>query len=623
MAAATRRALLKGATALALTAPFATLGTRPSRAMPPGRWHGLSIFGDLKYPEGFDHFDYVRPDAPKQGTLSLVPSTWGFNQNPITFDTLNTFILRGNGPVGIDIVYDSLMVRATDEPDAVYGLVAEAVEIAEGGDTARFFLRPEARWHDGTPLTAHDTAFTFETFKSEALPIVRQSLIEMVSAEAVGDHELLVTFSGNHSRDLPQIVANLPIISRAYYEEVPFDATTMTPPLASGPYRVGRLQQGTFIEYDRVDDYWARDLNVNVGRYNFDTLRYEFYRDRDVAFEAFKAGEYNLREEFTARIWATGYTFPAAQDGRVVRTELPDGLPSGAQGWFINTRREKFADPRVREALSYAFDFEWTNAQLFFDLYRRTHSYFENSPMKAVGLPSPEEVALLDPYRGQIPDECFGEPWVPPVSDGSGRDRRMLRTANRLLEEAGFLIVDGRRLTASGVPFEIEFIDRGSGFERITLPYIRNLERLGITASFRTVDAAQFQNRANGFDFDLIPQRYAMPPTPGDAIKRYWTSADADVEGSRNLAGIADPVIDALTDNVIAAPTRDDQIAAARALDRVLRSGRYWVPQWYNPAHNLAFWDIYDRPEIKPTYNRGIVDTWWFDADKAARIGKS
>ncbi|MEO1199749.1 MAG: extracellular solute-binding protein [Pseudomonadota bacterium] len=618
-----RRAVLQAASLAALTAPLAGLPHHQARALPAGRSHGLSIFGDLKYPVDFAHFDYVRPDAPKGGILSKVPAFWAFNQNPNTFDTLNTFILRGNGPVNIEIIFDSLMVRAFDEPDAVYGLVASDVDVAASGNEARFFLRPEARWHDGSPLTAADPAFTFQAFKEDGHPIVRSALTELAGAEAISDHELALTFTGNQSRDLPQVIAALPIVSAAYYSEVAFDETTMTPPLASGPYKIGRVDQGTFIEYDRVEDYWGRDLPVNVGRHNFDRVRFEFYRDRDVAFEAFKAGEYMFREEFTSRVWATGYDFPAANDGRVVRETVPDGSPSGAQGWFINTRREKFADIRVRDALIYAFDFEWTNATLFFGLYERTASFFENSPLKAEGLPSDEELALLEPFRGQIPDECFGEPFVPPVSDGSGQDRRLMRQANQLLGEAGFEIVGGQRQTPDGAPFEIEFLASERSFERIVQPYIRNLERLGIAAAYRLVDAAQFQNRVNSFDFDLMVQRYSMAPTPGDGIKRFWTSPEAEIQGSRNLPGIADPAIDALTEMVIAAESRDAQITAARALDRVLRAGRYWVPQWYNPAHNLAYWDAYGRPETKPPYNRAIVDTWWYDADKAERIGKS
>ena len=621
-----RRDILKGAVfggaALgAASLPLGRLSGAAHAGDAPARRHGMSVFGDLKYPPDFPHFDYVRPDAPKGGVLSQVPATWAFNQNPNTFDSLNTFILRGSGPVGIEIIFDTLMRRAWDEPDALYGLLAEGVEKSSDGRTCRFFLRPEARWHDDTAVTAADVAFTLTTFKEEGHPLISQTIRDMDEAVAVSDHAVDIIFNGDQSRDLPQLIAALPILSKAYYETRPFSDSTLDPPLSSGPYRIGKVDVGRAIEYHRVEDYWGRDLNVNVGRFNFDVVRYDFFRDRDVSFEAFKAGEYWLREEFTARVWAKGYDFPAARDGRVVREELSDSRPSGAQGWFINTRRSKFADPRVREALIHAFDFEWSNATLFFDLYSRTESFFENSPMKAEGPPSEAELALLEPFRGQVPDEVFGAPFVPPASDGSGQDRRLLRQATRLLNDAGYPVVDGVRRTPDGETFEIEFMDRDGSLDRIVQPYIRNLERLGIQARSRIVDAAQFQRRVNDFDFDMIVRRYAMTSIPGEGIKRFWGSEDANRAGSNNLSGIADPAIDALIQRVIDAPTRDDQITAARALDRVLRAGRYWVPQWYKAAHHMAYWDAYDRPETKPDYNRGVTDTWWFDADRAAAAG--
>lgn len=617
----TRRDLLAGAAALG---GVAGLGGRPAtaQAVASERLHGLSVFGDLKYPAGFAQFDYVVPDAPKGGVLAMVPSSWAFNQNPQTFNTLNTLILKGDAPVGLHIIFDTLMVRAFDEPDAVYGLVAEGVEISADRNTYRFFLRPEARWHDGTALTAADVEFSLNTLKQQGHPLISQTIREMVGARAVGDHEVAVTFTGKQARDLAQTVATLPIISKAYYQTQPFDQTTMQPPLASGPYRVGKFDAGRYIDYDRVADYWARDLPVVRGQYNFDTLRYEFYRDRDVAFEAFKAGRYFFREEFTSRVWATGYDFPAVDDGRVTLATIADDTPSGAQGWFLNTRRQKFADPRVREALIYAFDFEWTNRTLFYDLYRRSHSYFQNSDMMAEGPPSEAELALLEPWRGKVPDEVFGAPFTPPVSDGSGQDRKLLRHATKLLKEAGWSIDGGALKNAAGETLTIEFLDNDGSFERVVQPYIRNLKVLGIEASFRIVDASQYQSRLNDFDYDLITRRYSMSPTPGEGIKQFWTSPSATVPGSNNLSGIADPAIDALTDIVINAETRDEQVTAARALDRLLRAGRYWVPHWYKAVHNLAYWDVYDRPEEKPRYARGVVETWWLNADRAAKLGK-
>jgi microcin C transport system substrate-binding protein len=595
--------------------------TLPLRALTGRELHGLSVFGDLKYPADFTHFDYVDPDAPKGGLMSLVPSSWAFNQNPNTFNTLNTLILRGDAPVGLDIIYDSLMTRAADEPDAVYGLIARSVEIVDE-QTYLFRLREEARWHDGTALTAEDVAFSLSVLKDHGHPLVSQAMWAMDSVEAVADHEVVVRFLPERARDLPQFIASLPIVSSAYYAERDFSAATMEPPLGSGPYRVGRVRPGRSIDYERVEDYWARDLPVRRGMFNFDTIRYEFYRDRDVAFEAFKAGEYMLREEFTARVWATGYDFPAVRDGRVVLLELPDDTPSGAQGWFLNTRRSKFADPRVREALIYAFDFEWTNRTLFHGLYERTHSYFQNSELMAEGPPTEAELELLEPYRGQVPDEVFGEPFVPPVSDGTGQDRRLLRQATALLREAGWQIQNGTLRNAQGEQLSIEFLDNSPAFERVVQPYVRNLGRLGIQARYRVVDASQYQQRLNEFDFDVATRRWSMSPTPGEGIRRFWTSASADSPGTNNLSGISDPVIDELTDKVVNAESREAQVVAARALDRVLRAGRYWVPHWYKGSHHVACWDAFGRPPEKPRYSRGILDTWWYDPDKAAQIGR-
>lgn len=612
-----RRDLLAGTAALS---GAAWLGVRRVRA--EGRQHGLSVFGDHRYPADFAHFDYVNPDAPKGGVLALVPSSWAFNQNPQTFNSLNTLILKGDAPVGMTIVFDALMVRALDEPDAVYGLVAEGVEVSADRNTYRFFLRPGARWHDGTPLTARDAAFSLTILKDKGHPLISQTIREMAGAQAIGEHELEVRFTGDQARDLALTVASLPIVSEAYYSARPFDQSTMDAPLSSGPYKVGRFDAGRYIEYVRVPDYWGRDLPVVRGQNNFDTIRYEFYRDRDVAFEAFKAGQYLYREEFTSRTWATGYDFPAVADGRVTRATLADDTPSGAQGWFINLRRPKFADPRVREALICAFDFEWTNRTLFYDLYKRTHSYFQNSDLMATGLPDEAELALLEPWRGKVPDEVFGEPFSPPVSDGSGQDRKLLRHATRLLKEAGWTIDGGSLKNAAGETLRIEFLDRENSFERVVLPYIRNLKLLGIEANFRVVDAAQYQSRLNDFDFDLTPRRYSMSPTPGEAIKQFWTTASADVPGSNNLSGIRDPAIDALTDIVINAETRTGQITAARALDRLLRVGRYWVPHWYKGEHNVAYWDVYSRPGDKPRYGIGVVETWWINAENAKKLGK-
>jgi microcin C transport system substrate-binding protein len=583
--------------------------------------HGLSIFGDLKYPAGFRHFDYVNPAAPKGGRISYTPSQWAFNQNPNTFNSLNTLILKGDAPVGLTVIFDTLMVRALDEPDAVYGLLAESVTIERENVLYRFRLRKQARWHDGTPLTAEDVVFSIDTLKKDGHPVLTQSMRDVVGAEAIGPHEVAVTFTGKQARDVPLVVAGLPIISKAYYSRQNFTESTMEPPLGSAAYKVGNLAPGRFIEYERVKDWWGNDLAVAKGQNNFDVIRIEFFRDRQSSFEAFKGGAYWFREEFTSRFWARSYTFPAILDKRVVRFKLPDERVSGAQGWWINTRRKKFADPRVREALIYAFDFEWTNAKLMFDSYERTSSVFEQSDMKAYGPPPPDELALLEPHRATLPPDVFGEPFVPPKSDGSGKDRKLLLHAQELLKAAG-LVVDGARLLdPDGNHFTLEILDDDPTFTPHVLAYIRNLEFLGIAGSFRVVDAAQFNARENAFDFDLLPRRYSMSTTPGEALRQYFGSAAAKVNGSNNLSGVADPVIDDLIERVIAAKSRDELNIAARALDRVLRAGRYWVPHWFKGTHWLATWDVFGRPDTKPRYGLPFDSTWWFDAKKAERIG--
>src|SRR6202049_592371 len=415
----------------ALSAPL----LRPAMAADAGaEAHGISVFGDLKYPADFHHFAYVNPTAPKGGTFSLIPSVRAYNQSYQTFNSLNAYIRKGDGAQGMDMTFAPLMVRASDEPDAMYGLVAKSVQISPDKLTYRFTLRPEARFHDGSKLTAHDAAFSLTTLKTKGHPLILPQMRDMVKAEAADDATLVVTFAEKRARDVPLYVAGLPIFSKAYYTTRPFDESTLDIPLGCGPYKVGKFEINRYIEFERVRDWWGADLPVARGSYNFDIVRYEFYRDRDVAFEGFTARNYLFREEFTARVWATRYDFPAVKDGRVKREVLPDDTPSGAQGWFINTRRDKFKDPRVREALIQAFDFEWTNKTIMYGAYARTQSLFQNSDMMVNGPPSPEEFKLLEPFRGQVPDEVFGQPFVPPVSDGSGQDRTLLRKARQFLQ---------------------------------------------------------------------------------------------------------------------------------------------------------------------------------------------
>jgi microcin C transport system substrate-binding protein len=419
---------------------------------------------------------------------------------------------------------------------------------------------------------------------------------------------------------VPLFVAGLPIFSRAYYSGRPFDETTLDIPLGSGVYKVGRFSAGRFIEFDRVKDWWGADLPVSRGQNNFNVIRYEYYRDRDVAFEGFTAKNYLFREEFTSRIWATRYDFPAIRDGRVKREVLPDDTPSGAQGWFLNLRREKFKNRDLREALIQAFDFEWTNKSIMYGSYDRTHSVFQNSDMMAQGKPGPEELALLEPYRGKVPDEVFGEPFVPPVSDGSGQDRSLLRKASHLLYHAGFVIREGKRVTPTGERISIEFLIDEPTFQPHHMPFIKNLSTLGIEANLRVVDPVQFRARVDDFDFDITVQRFGFSTTPGDSLRSYFSSQAATLKGSQNLAGIADPAIDSMIEKIIAAETRPEMVFACRALDRLIRAGRYWIPHWYKASHWVAYWDIFRRPATKPRYARGVLETWWYDADKAAKL---
>jgi microcin C transport system substrate-binding protein len=584
--------------------------------------HGMSAFGDLKYPADFHHFDYVNPAAPKGGLFSLIPSSRSYNQSYQTFSSLNAYILKGEGAQGMDMTFAPLMARASDEPDAMYGLAAKSVRISPDKLTYHFTMRPEARFHDGSKLTAHDAAYSLTVLKEKGHPLILVQLRDMVKAEALDDATLVVSFAAKRARDVPLYVAGLPIFSKGYYGTRPFDESTLDIPLGSGPYKVGKFEANRYIEYERVKDWWAADLPVCRGSYNFDVVRYEFYRDRDVAFEGFTGKNYLYREEFTARIWATRYDFPAIKDGRVKRELVPDETPSGAQGWFINTRRDKFKDPRVREALIYAFDFEWTNKTIMYGAYARTHSPFQNSDMMAKGPPSPEELKLLEPFRGQVPEEVFGAPFVPPVSDGSGQDRNMLRKAQQLLNDAGFVIKDGKRLLPNGEVFRIEFLYEEPSLNPHHAPYIKNLGTLGIEASPRLVDAVQYRARLEDFDFDMTIQRFSMSATPGDAMRPFFSSQSAKTKGSYNLAGIESPAIDALIDKIIGAENRTDLTFACRAFDRVFRAGRYWVPQWYNTNHRLAYWDQFAHPEKPPRYANGVgaPENWWYEPVKAAKL---
>lgn len=584
--------------------------------------HGLSTFGELDLPEDFKHFRYVNPLAPKAGRLVQdVTTTSAINGTFETFDSFNTFVLRGAGAAGLDQIYDSLMAGSGDEPTSLYGLVARRVRWSADRLVYRFLLRPEARFHDGSPLTAHDAAFTFNILKEKGHPSYKLILREFEKAEAESDHVLLVRFTPRRSRDIHLTVAGLPILPQAFWKDRDFEAPTLDIPLGSGPYRLSRFEQGRFVEFARAPDYWGRDLPVNVGLHNFETVRFEYFRDRQIAFEAFKSGALNYREEYTARIWHTAYKFPALDQGRVKKEELPQGRAAAIQGWYFNTRRKPFQDARVREAIALVFDYEWTNRNIMYSAYKRTSSFFQNTDMQARGAPGPEELKLLEPWRDKVAPAVFEPPWEPPVSDGSGADRNLLRRADDLLRAAG-CVRKGRILhLPDGKPLEIEFLENDTVFTPHTQPFQANLRRLGINSSIRVVDAAQYKRRVDNFDFDMVVSARGGSTTPGDGLRNFYSSQAAKMNGSRNFIGLADPAVDDMLERIANAKTREELTIAARVLDRLLRAGRYWIPMWYNDVSRVAYWDVFARPATAPRYSTGAPSTWWWDEDKARRIG--
>ncbi len=589
--------------------------------------HGLSAFGALKYPPDYQYFDYVNPAAPKGGTFAFSVSNWLFNQNAQTFNTLNTFVLRGEAPPRMELCFDSLMtdnlVLAIDEPDSVYGQVAETVTISKNRNSYTFKLHHTAKFHDGSPITAEDVAFSYLTLRDKGHPDLALDLKDMTEAVALGKHSVELRFNGNQSdRTILTIVA-YPILSKKYYQNREFDQSTMDIPLSSGPYRVGRLGAGEFIEYERVKDYWAADMPFARGQYNFDRLRIEFYRERQAAFEAFKKGRLLWREEFTSKVWMTEYNFPALTDGKVVKRHFSDELRPTLQGWALNTRRNKFADIRTRKAIGLCFDYEWTNSQLFYGAYTRSQSLFETSEFRADGSPAPEELALLEPLRSQLPKEVFGKAIMQPVSDGTGNNRAALRKAVGLLKEAGWRRKERKLVDSDGNPFTLEFLIRSPTFERILGKFVTNLQAIGIDASIRLVDPAQYQARLEEFDFDLAGIAYSLNATPTEeGMQQFFLSDYASLQGSKNYPGINLPAIDRLLSHIGAAKSRTELIFAMRALDRVLRSYHFWIPNWYSANHRVAYWDMFGFVEPKPDYGFPVEQLWWFDEEKAKAIGK-
>jgi microcin C transport system substrate-binding protein len=571
--------------------------------------HGLSLFGAPALGKNFAHYPYVNPQAPKGGELRVAAIG--------SFDNLNNFTIKGSAAEGLGMIYDTLMDASLDEPSTAYGLIAETVSHPADYASVTFVLRKQARFHDGSPVRAEDVAFSLEALRA-ANPFYRAYYRDVAGTDILGPHTIRIRFAARGNRELPLILGQLPILPKAYWtrEGRSLEETTLDPPPGSGPYIIERINAGRSITYKRNKNYWARDLNVAQGRFNFERIKYEYFGDDTIAFEALKAGDIDYRREFSSRIWATGYDIDAVTQNRLKLETVPLKNGKGMQAFIFNTRRSPFDDARVREALNWAYDFEWTNKNLFYGQYARTGSFFEGSELAATGKPDAAELKFLEPLRGQIPDKTFGPRIANPVADGSGNIRTHLRKARALLEEAGWKI-DAGKLKRGSAQFEMEFLLVQPAFERIVAPYIRNLERLGITARTRIIDPSQYQNRLNNYDFDAVVASFGQSLSPGNEQRDYWSSQSADTPGGKNLIGIRDPAVDALIEKLIFAASRAELVAATRALDRVLLSNHYVVPQWHAPHERLAYWQKLAHPARMPGLALGFPDLWWH----AARAG--
>jgi len=576
--------------------------------------HGLAMHGEPKYAADFKHFDYVNPLAPKGGDVKLAATG--------TFDSFNGFIIKGNPAAGLGLIYDSLLQGSADEAFTQYGLLAESVETDEERTYVTFTLRKDAYWHDGKPITADDVIWTFNTLYEKGAPFYRFYYGSVAQAEKLDARTVKFTFKPGENRELPLILGQLTVLPKHYWEGRDFEATTQEPPLGSGPYKIDGFEAGRHITYRRNPEYWGAKHPVNVGLYNFDTIRYDYYRDATVQIEAFKGGEFDYRAENSSKAWATSYSIPEVDAGVIVKEELRHERAAGMQGFVFNTRRAKFQDPKVRQALSYVFDFEWSNANLFYGQYSRTRSYFDNSELAARGLPQGEELEILERFRGRIPDEVFTTEYNPPATDGSGRNRANLKTAVTLLQEAGWEIRD-KKLTnvETGEVMAFEILLVSPLFERIVNPMAKSLQRIGVDVSVRTVDAAQYRRRLDTFDFDVVTTVWGQSLSPGNEQRDFWSTDAADREGSRNLAGIKDPVIDELIELVIAAPDRESLIQRVRALDRVLQWGFWAIPQFHAKVDRVIYWDKFDHPEQTPTTGTSIL-RWWIDKGRESTLAE-
>lgn len=576
--------------------------------------HAIAMHGTPKYPADFRHLDYANPEAPRGGRIRYAVVS------PGGFDSLNPWIPKGIAAADINAIYDTLVEGSLDEPFSVYGRLAETMEWPADRSWIIFRLRPEARFHDGKPVTAEDVRYTFNLLTTRGSPVWRFYYRDVKKVEVLDPQRVKFTFANSNNREMVMIVGQMPVLPKHYWEKRDFTAANLEVPLGSGPYRIKSVQAGRSIVYERVPDYWGKDIALNRGRNNFDEIEYDYYRDDTVALEALKAGEYDLRVESSAKNWATAYDIDAVQQDLLRRNNFQLKMPAGMQGFFLNIRRSPFKDRKVRQALNYAFDFEWANKNLMYGAYTRTDSYFENSELAAAGLPAGGELALLEPFRAQLPPELFTQPFAVPKTDGSGNNRDNLREATRLLNEAGWTVRNNQLVDAAGKPMSFEILLDNPLFEPHTQSFVQNLKRLGIDARIRLLaDSQQFENRLRKFDYDVIVGRAGQSNSPGNEQRDYWSSTAAKTEDSRNYIGVADPVVDALVDKVVAAKTREELLSATHALDRVLQWGWYVVPHWHLDKQRLAWWDRFGMPDVQTDVGAS-PDYWWFDAQRAAAL---
>jgi len=574
--------------------------------------HGIAMHGDLKYGPDFKHLEYVNPNAPKGGAVRL--GTTG------TFNTFNSFIIKGTGAAGLGLLYSSLMHASADEAFTQYGQLADSIEVPKDRSWVAFTLRKDARWHDGKPVTVEDVIWTFNTLVNKGTPFYRFYYGSVANVVKTGERSVRFNFKPGENRELPLIIGELTVLPKHYWQGRDFNKTTLEPPIGSGPYVIEKFEPGRSITYKRVKGWWGENLPINKGQYNFDQIRYDYYRDTTIAIEAFKSGEFDYRAENSSKAWATDYNIPNVEKGLIKKEQIKHNRSSGMQAFVFNTRRDIFKDRNVRKALAYGFDFEWSNKNLFYGLYARTRSYFDNSELAATGLPGKDELAILEPYRGRIPDEVFTKEYNPPATDGSGNARKNLRIASKILKQAGWVIKDGKRVnqkTGQGLEFEVLLVS--PLFERVVQPFAKNLEKLGVKVKVRTVDSSQYQRRIDTHDYDMIVGGAGQSLSPGNEQRSFWGSAAADREGGRNTIGIKDAVIDALIERVIAAPDRKGLVTAVKALDRVLQWGYWVIPHFHSDVDRVAYWNKFDRPKITPLRGNQFF-AWWVDPVKDAAL---